>query len=447
MSASRRGENIQLRDRPRLERSPSGRATCAICGHAIANGQLRTVERAPAPGRAKLKTSYTHLACAIEMARDLAEAALASSASPDELLREALPEVDRLDAALGHAIRARFTLAASRVPAIVAPLVGTPTIESLLGELADRPDDASLLAVLGDVLDERGDLRAELIALQLAASPTAEQTARRVALFAALGPVLDTRWRERSAWGIGFVRRLELYLGAGLDHVATVLAHPSAVLLSELVLRVPGSSGTTYDVSRLAAAASRSIRLLDVRDGSVEGLDELVGALPRLARLSAVTSSPLGHPRVEWLEIHGTFTCSPSAWPNVTRLAIHGQQPDAVEACAGWLDRVSRLGLHGVGLRAPDVERLAANLGGRRLAHLDVTGNALPASCTERLALLCDELTFPDAVAPGDAVWVDHPRWGRGRLLRRFDGKLEVAFESGTKVLKASAASVRLTSE
>ncbi len=45
-----------------------------------------------------------------------------------------------------------------------------------------------------------------------------------------------------------------------------------------------------------------------------------------------------------------------------------------------------------------------------------------------RLAALCDELAFPvPAPSTEQAVWVEHankPEWGRGEIVRRFDGKL-----------------------
>ena len=113
-------------------------------------------------------------------------------------------------------------------------------------------------------------------------------------------------------------------------------------------------------------------------------------------------------------------------------------------------EQITHLESLAVGLVPADVERLAAELAGRRLAHLDVSGNHLPAHCHATLAACCEQLTFPDQAPDNDVIWVEHlknPSWGRGRLIRRIDDKLEIAFASGTKVLKADAPFLRLISE
>jgi hypothetical protein len=63
---------------------------------------------------------------------------------------------------------------------------------------------------------------------------------------------------------------------------------------------------------------------------------------------------------------------------------------------------------------------------------------------------LCDVLAgFTDATPRGDGeLWVEHanqPGWGRGKILRRFEGKLEIQFPKpvGKKVFKADAAFLR----
>jgi hypothetical protein len=64
---------------------------------------------------------------------------------------------------------------------------------------------------------------------------------------------------------------------------------------------------------------------------------------------------------------------------------------------------------------------------------------------------VCEELVFPmPAVAADQALWVEHaskPEWGRGTIVRRFDGKLEVKFPGhGVKVFRAAAPFLRLGS-
>lgn len=82
-----------------------------------------------------------------------------------------------------------------------------------------------------------------------------------------------------------------------------------------------------------------------------------------------------------------------------------------------------------------------------RLEHLDLTGTPVRAALRDTLAKLTKVLVMPD-LAAGDTsarggAYVLHrnkPEWGRGEVVRRFDGKLEIEFpNAGTKILKADA--------
>ena len=149
---------------PCLQRSPSSRATCAICGDAITKDRIRVVEQTPEPYRERATTSYSHVECAIETARHLALAAVMSSGSALELLAELEP---RVDAELAALIRTTIERRAPRAPSHAMPLDGDAAIAALMTSLEEQPDDRATLAVLGDRLIERGDARGELIALQL----------------------------------------------------------------------------------------------------------------------------------------------------------------------------------------------------------------------------------------------------------------------------------------
>ncbi len=61
----------------------------------------------------------------------------------------------------------------------------------------------------------------------------------------------------------------------------------------------------------------------------------------------------------------------------------------------------------------------------------------------EMLETLCDVLDASHlAPRPQLDLYVEHtgkPEWGRGRIVREFDGKLEIEFPSGKRTLKADA--------
>ena len=76
-------------------------------------------------------------------------------------------------------------------------------------------------------------------------------------------------------------------------------------------------------------------------------------------------------------------------------------------------------------------------LGPKRFTDLRAALGASPNVLTQRLA---------DLESTG-VVWIEHtgkPEWGRGKLLREFDGKLEIEFPTGgTRTLKADLPALR----
>src|SRR5262249_47266057 len=113
--------------------------------------------------------------------------------------------------------------------------------------------------------------------------------------------------------------------------------------------------------------------------------------------------------------------------------------------------QLTHLSLHGGQLSARGIAALGYGLGDRRLTRLELSGRPLPALLNEQLAEVCEELVSADVIAPEPVEpWVEHankPEWGRGRIVRRFDGKVEVAFpRAGIKVFKADAPFLRIGS-
>jgi hypothetical protein len=282
----------------------------------------------------------------------------------------------------------------------------------------------------------------------------------------ALLPVLEPG--ERCAWGIGFVRRVELLAktGSRLAELVALWREPSMRVVAEVRLEL----ATAYDGATVGAAlrpvAPRLRRFelvgMDQRYGTAS---ELVAAMPRLLHLTASDRADherLAHPALASLELVGAYTAamqdvvprlSLHALPALVRLALRRSFNQTDQVCVrlaetGWLGRLTHLDLIDGTLGAAGIAALADGLKGRKLARLDVTGNAMPMTVRASLAALCDELVFPNQLDPEGPVWVEHlnkPEWGRGTLVRRYEGKLEVKFPKlGVKVFKADAPFLKL---
>jgi hypothetical protein len=150
---------------------------------------------------------------------------------------------------------------------------------------------------------------------------------------------------------------------------------------------------------------------------------------------------------------------APRGLPELHELAVTGTS-DArdfdylitVLANTGWLVRLDDLTLARGDLSAFGAGQLAAALGGRRLTRLDLTGTRVRRSLLSQLERTTDQLVTTEVVhelgpapEPVEAVeHAQHPEWGRGRVVRRFDGKIEVEFpEIGRRVFRADAAALR----
>jgi hypothetical protein len=148
------------------------------------------------------------------------------------------------------------------------------------------------------------------------------------------------------------------------------------------------------------------------------------------------------------------MTLHADALPALRRLVIapRFKQMESIDSLSfglargGLLGQLDELELAGTCTGA-GLDLLAAAIGGRRIARLELRSE-IAADVRARFATLCDELVCPDAAgATAAEEWFEHankPEWGRGCVVRRFDGKLEIAFAAaGTKVLVASSPFLR----
>ncbi len=274
-----------------LDRAGSSRTRCAFCASAITKDEIRVVQEAPVSTTGERRTrTYGHLHCTIDLQRSLAHEALISPTTSLTLISSVIAEVSRLDARLADEVR---TLREQRIPITraVKPLDDPRALE-LLAELERAPGDRGLLAVLGDHLQHLGDERGELIILDLAASIAPEALVRRRELSARLSPKFPS---AKLSWGIGFLRKIEMYFDATFNTLSDRFAHPSCRLLEVFELQ----SGHRMDIVVDGPMLPRSLRTL-ITGGRLRA--DLL-PLRHLTNLVVMDAVSLEHPTVRSLEL------------------------------------------------------------------------------------------------------------------------------------------------
>jgi len=513
----------------RIEPAATSRSRCVTCGQPIEKGAARLAEEYSDISLRKLIFRYYHVKCAAAVHPEMVRRAL-DDVRPGAVFNRAEIEA-KIGPRVAHADEQRRRNYEARLAgkAAAAPVVAADeTTLDLLAQLDADPEDPGTLAVVADQLQARGDVRGELIAIQLALAAAGRVAIRRLPARGAggdddedddddpaAGLDLDglTRRRgellaqlsapieggDRAEWGVGFLRRLELRRRSAerLQEQIALWSHPSVRFLQELRVAFDSPRDAAW-LARLAEVAPRGVRRLEVEvevevDQPLVELPALLAALPRLESLALDARADyerLAHPGLARLSIGKArrmgepaqiaARLAPPSLPALVALSLaasseyvydpadDGAGPfsflrtmprqhrdDLDEVCAllavRWLARLTRLSLTGGTLTEAGVAALARGLAGRKLQRLELVDTEVPLSAHAPLARLCDELVFPmPAVTADQAVWVEHankPEWGRGEIVRRFEGKLEVKFPShGVKVFKADAPFLRLGS-
>jgi hypothetical protein len=436
---------------------------------------------------------FHHLQCAIDKHPTVVATAL--KRPHDASLIEDRAALDKqLAAAMEEERKARVAAATARMAPPVEAAAEDPNLDPLLAQLADDPENPETIAIVGDLYQARNDPRGELIAIQLAtrnakrergpevANPkgrtraqevedttTKDLGARRDQLIAHLTPKLDSA--DRSLWGLGFIRRIEIGARSGnrIGELAGLWSHPSVRVLTELRLELP--QPTTEIVEQLAATLPRSLRELEIAaaPGGVS-LQPIVAALPRLTRLSLLGRMPdaeLAHPGITSLALGGygylgapagaISVLSPARLPAVREIVLRDwnvvDDPIGAFARSPWPTAIERLHIDKPHARFDAnlgpmplewAETLARGLGTHKLRRLEITAVPIPLPVRAALTPLCDELVCPShaVVLDETTTHVTHankPEWGRGKIVKRANGKLEVKFGKELKVFKADA--------
>ena len=320
-----------------------------------------------------------------------------------------------------------------------------------------------------DHLQATGDPRGELIALSLAMTAgnhDAGLAMRRGELHARARAAARLR-RPRDLGRR--LRALALARGAARQALAAadeMWRHPSLALLSELAIDM-GRWGDLAYMPRLVELLPRSLRAL-VHTSVVGDTWRDLGALcqlPRLEELAFVGSAAfvqLAHPALRRLDValHMPFAhvvaLSPAALPRATELVFRAtaQARDFdylvdVLVSTGWLVRVTELGLVGGDLTTLGIAQLEAGLGGlparRARPHRDAHPRRQPAPARGAVR----RAVAPSLVDTVAEAYVEHtgkPEWGRGHVVRRYEGKVEIEFPAvGRRWFRADATCLRFT--
>lgn len=449
----------------RIELARSSRSSCQSCWQGIAKDEPRLAEEFVSSRTRTVACRFHHLECAA----DLRPLVLRSALGSCDL---SLPQRGDLERRIAAALERERSRGGCRPP--VREGRGDALEEVLLGRLAQDPDDAEALLVFADLLHGRGEPRGELIVLQhelrLSDDPgrRGQLLRRQTELLhchaEALVPPVSLG--DRIEWRDGFIRRLELCgrSGSRLGQAPELLAHPSLRLLDTLRVAFFIAPDGPAAVQALVARAPGTIRSLALGDsfehilGPVPELLRRLPCLEQLALQGKTDLAALAHPTLSSLALSdldwsyeggaaaAVIRLDPGRLPGLRELRIGGSQ-DTDALChalegGGWLGHLSRLDLSGGTMTRRGAEALAGWTG--RLAWLDVSGNRLTPSCRRLLEPRCDQLVFGGQQGEGQESWyVRHrrrPEWGRGRVVRELEGKLEIEFEgAGRKVLKADA--------
>lgn len=307
-----------------------------------------------------------------------------------------------------------------------------PHVAKLLNELEADPGNRGLLSVLGDRLQQVGDPRGELVVLDLTASTEPEALARRRELCIELAPPYSVK--ARPTWGIGYLRKLELAAeGGSLAKHAATFAHPSCRLLESVTLGTHHALGVKIPDALLP----RSLRTLVLYEKLSPGSD-LTG-LPYLEHLGLRDAARLIHPTLSSLTLDNpserlVATLTADDLPGVRKLTI--RNCDALTFDCPILAQLDELVLEQCRF---DGDVLEAALDGRKLPRLVIHPHPLAPLDRHQLAALCDTFELKGSVKTPEGTFVEHtgkPEWGRGRIVKEIDGKVEIEFPSGTRVLK-----------
>ena len=452
-----------------IEPAKTGRSRCRYCKQRIAKGELRVSESFVSEWSNDVAARFHHLRCAAR--------------SKPLVLRQALTE-----SSLDIANRDELLVAIEQAMRVTDVAQERPDISEEYREFAAMAREAQnddAVMVFADWLQSVGDPRGELITVQMEKAAT--DGARRLALDQREQQILSKHARRlvprfdygTLVWRGGFVRRIEVTSEQGIvqELLATLLAHPSCLLVDELAISLEELPWSTVTVTPNLPPIE-GLRILEVRADNPGALHEYIAAHDGLdtlrVRLGRLHLDALSHARLRTLELTttnamslpmseqraGSFqplapqlaTLTRAQWPNLHRLAIECAT-SLDNACthlagSGLASEVTELSVRGP-LGEHGVAAIAAIPGLHTLEIVDAKlsdalADALRDAC-KVLRVLESQPALQRTKSPDtpsfDGDWlVRHtrkPEWGLGKVLEETDDYIEVEFENaGRKRLR-----------
>lgn len=293
---------------------------------------------------------------------------------------------------------------------------------ALEAAIDEAPDDPARYGVLSDWLQQQGEARGELMALQLPPlRESRERRAREEVLLQAPGVRLPQG--PRALWRWGFVHTLffELVRSAAWEEhredwttalLAPALEHPSCRFLRELVVDAsPGDDTLRY----LALRAPRHLEALSLVCNELE-LGGLRGGLARLRKLQLsaqlIVPAPLELPHLQELALPadaltiGGLGVVLAALPALERLTLSSLERLDQEALfpVTRLTRLRSLTLRAEQTTGSAVEALVDSPLLDSLEALDVSRSGLTEDAAQRLLKAVPKFARLDSLVLGDAA-------------------------------------------
>jgi uncharacterized protein (TIGR02996 family) len=312
-------------------------------------------------------------------------------------------------------------LTAERADELAVSETTAPRFAELEAAVLDDPDNDEAWLVLADWLQQQGDPRGELIALDVKGDEAASGRhleLHEAALIGSLEPHLDM-----FQWKRGYIHRARLACSTDLEIdnarvLDRLLRHASGRLLQELVLApdiLLGEQDQLIGVFELLARHVPPLRSLTVGDyplGDYRDVDDyIIGdlstlwTLPRLQTLvvhgAAITTGPIAHPTLANLELVTTELSSETLHavaaigaPKLHRLKLWCMYPFTTPDLHPFLARddlgLDHLGLYNTGDTDALCERLVASPLLPKLKTLDLSPGTLTDAGAQMLAKHAD---------------------------------------------------------
>lgn len=289
-------------------------------------------------------------------------------------------------------------------------------VRALEAAIDVAPDDPRRYAVLGDLLQQRGDPRGELISLQLA--PELDRRGRERVKALLYEPSIRCLAGPLAQWRWGYVHTATLLRPAGPGEqsggLEGLLRHASARFLRALTLgREPLGDGLEA-LARVAPPVLETLGLYSPRPLELSAIPtglqrlrvlaisapEVTGTIPPLTTLRALELS-----YVHWDAASAArlFSSNLQRLDAIKLACVHEPERGCLEAVLA-LPSLRHLTLETSGLDTDAIAAIAESPARERLVSLDLSRSGLSERAAKRLLHLSREMPALSELRLGDAV-------------------------------------------